>query len=128
MSQTDNFPEQEGDLFEHYRFVADPGQSILRIDKFLMTRIENASRNKIQQAAAAGSILVNGVAVKQNYKVKPGDVISIVLTEPPRDTEIVPENIALDMPISPGHWFMHSPITCGKQVDLKVHNPTSFIA
>lgn len=97
MLQTDNLPEQEGDLFEHYRFVADPGQSILRIDKFLMTRIENASRNKIQQAAAAGSILVNGVAVKQNYKVKPGDVISIVLTEPPRDTEIIPENIAIDI-------------------------------
>jgi 23S rRNA pseudouridine1911/1915/1917 synthase len=97
MSQPDNLLEQEGDLYEHYRFVADPGQSLLRIDKFLMSRIENASRNKIQQAAANGSILVNGAAVKQNYKVKPGDVISIVLSEPPRDTEIIPEDIAVDI-------------------------------
>lgn len=97
MSQTDNFAEQEDDLYEHYRFVADPGQSLLRIDKFLITRIENASRNKIQQAAAAGSILVNGDAVKQNYKVKPGDVITIVLAGAPRDTEIIPENIPVDI-------------------------------
>lgn len=97
MSQTDNFAEQEDDLYEHYRFVADPGQSLLRIDKFLMARIENASRNKVQQAAAAGSILVNGDAVKQNYKVKPGDVITIVLAGAPRDTEIIPENIPVDI-------------------------------
>ena len=93
----EEFNDQEQDLFEHYRFVADPGQGPLRIDKFLMGKIQNASRNKIQQAAAAGSVLVNNKAVKQNYKVKPGDVITIVLTEPPRDTEIVPEDITIDI-------------------------------
>lgn len=97
MSQIDDFNDQEGDLYEHHRIVADPGQSLLRIDKFLMTRILNASRNKIQQAAAAGSILVNEKAVKQNYKVKPGDVITVVLAEPPRDTEIIPENIPVNI-------------------------------
>lgn len=97
MLQNEVSKDQDQDLFEHYRFVADPGQSQLRIDKFLMLRIENASRNKIQQAAAAGCILVNEKAVKQNYKVKPGDIISIVLTEPPRDTEIVAEDIPIDI-------------------------------
>jgi len=103
MPDIDDLNEQEQDLYEHYRFVADPGQHPLRIDKFLMTRIENASRNKIQQAAAAGSILVNDNTVKQNYKVKPGDVITIVLSEPPRDTEIIPEDIPLDIPYEDDH-------------------------
>ncbi|MEE4255427.1 MAG: RluA family pseudouridine synthase [Bacteroidales bacterium] len=93
----DEFNDQEQDLFEHYRFVADPGQGPLRIDKFLMGRIQNASRNKIQQAAAAGSVLVNDRVVKQNYKVRPGDVITIVLTEPPRDTEVIPEDIPVNI-------------------------------
>lgn len=84
-------------MYEHFRFVADPGQGLLRIDKFLMTRIENASRNKIQQAAKAGCILVNEQAVKQNYRVKPGDMISVVMPEAPRDTEIQPEDIPLDI-------------------------------
>jgi 23S rRNA pseudouridine1911/1915/1917 synthase len=106
MADTEEFNDQEKDLFEHYRFVADPGQSQLRIDKFLMMRIENASRNKIQQAAAAGSILVNDKAVKQNYKVKPGDVISIVLSEPPRDTEIIAENIPVDIVYEDDHIML----------------------
>jgi 23S rRNA pseudouridine1911/1915/1917 synthase len=89
--------EENQELYEHYRFVADRNQSLLRIDKFLMTRIQNASRNKIQLAAKAGNILVNDAAVKQNYKVRPGDVISIVLTYPPRETEIIPENIPLEI-------------------------------
>jgi 23S rRNA pseudouridine1911/1915/1917 synthase len=89
--------EESQELFEHYRFQADPGQAALRIDKFLMTRIENASRNKIQQAARAGNIRVNDQEVKSNYKVKPGDVITILLEHPPRDTEIHPENIPLDI-------------------------------
>jgi 23S rRNA pseudouridine1911/1915/1917 synthase len=71
------------------------GQQLLRIDKFLMTRIENATRTKIQQAAEAGNILVNDKSVKSNYKVKPFDVISIVMAHPPRVTEIQPENIPL---------------------------------
>ena len=68
----------EQKLYEHHRFVADPGQSPLRIDKFLVNRIENASRNKIQQAADAGNIIVNDKPVKSNYKLKPNDIISIL--------------------------------------------------
>jgi 23S rRNA pseudouridine1911/1915/1917 synthase len=90
--------QEEGqDLYEHYRFKADKGQGLLRIDKFLMVRIENASRNKIQQAAQAGNILVNGQPVKPNYRVKPLDVISVVLSYPPREIEIIPENIPLEI-------------------------------
>lgn len=81
------------DLFEHFRFVVDRGQNLLRIDKYVMAKIENASRNRIQNAAHAGNILVNGVSVKPNYKVKPLDVITIVMAYPPRDTEVYPEEI-----------------------------------
>jgi 23S rRNA pseudouridine1911/1915/1917 synthase len=87
----------EQDLYEHHRFEVDKGQAFLRIDKFLINRLENSSRNKIQNAAEAGCILVNGVAVKSSYKVKPLDVISIVMARPPRDTEIYPENIPLNI-------------------------------
>jgi len=87
----------ENELYEHHRIVADRKQGLIRIDKFLMTRIENASRNKIQQAAKAGNILVNGEAVKQNYRIKPLDVISVVMAHPPRETEVLPENIPLNI-------------------------------
>ncbi|WP_353197246.1 RluA family pseudouridine synthase [Parapedobacter defluvii] len=87
----------EQDLFEHLRIVVDKGQTLLRIDKFLINRVENASRNRIQNAIAAGTVLVNGQQVKASYKVKPQDVISVVLPHPPRDTEIYPENIPLDI-------------------------------
>lgn len=91
--------ETDGDsgLYEHYRFVSDKGQGMIRVDKFLSTRIVNISRNRIQQAAEAGSILVNDIPVKSNYKVKPNDVVSIVMNRPPRDTEIIPEDIPLDI-------------------------------
>jgi 23S rRNA pseudouridine1911/1915/1917 synthase len=89
--------EESQDLYEHYRIVADKGQGLLRIDKFLMARIENATRNKIQQAAHAGNILVNSLPVKPNYRVKPMDVISVVLSYPPREIEIIAENIPLDI-------------------------------
>jgi 23S rRNA pseudouridine1911/1915/1917 synthase len=88
---------EEQDLFEHFRLVVDKGQSLLRIDKFLMNRMENATRNRIQNAADSGCILVNEKVVKSSYKVKPLDVISIVLPHPPRDTEIYPENIPLNI-------------------------------
>jgi 23S rRNA pseudouridine1911/1915/1917 synthase len=88
---------EEQDLFEHFRLVVDKGQSLLRIDKFLMNRMENATRNRIQNAADSGCILVNEKTVKSSYKVKPLDVISIVLPHPPRDTEIYPENIPLNI-------------------------------
>jgi 23S rRNA pseudouridine1911/1915/1917 synthase len=85
--------DENTELFEHFRFVVDKGQGLLRIDKYLSDKMENASRTRIQNAANAGSILVNETVIKPNYRVKPGDVISIVLPHPPRDTEIYPENI-----------------------------------
>lgn len=88
--------EEEG-LFEHFRFEVPKGQLLLRIDKFLMNMIQNATRNKIQNAATAGDIYVNDVAVKSNYKVKPGDVIRILLTHPPYENRIDPEDIPLDI-------------------------------
>lgn len=90
-------PEEEQELFEHYRYIADGGQEPLRIDKFLMDRIPNTSRNKIQAAAHNGNIRVGGQTVKPNYKVKPGDEISIVLPYPIREIELIPEDIPLDV-------------------------------
>lgn len=87
----------EQDLFEHLRVVVDKGQALLRIDKFLMHRVENASRNRVQNAIEAENVLVNNKPIKASYKVKPGDVITVVLPHPPRDTEIYPENIPLDI-------------------------------
>lgn len=89
--------EESQDLFEHHRIVADKGQGLLRIDKFLMVRLENASRNKIQQAARAGNILVNDQPVKPNYRVKPFDVISVVLSHPPREIEIIAQDIPIEI-------------------------------
>lgn len=88
---------EEQELYEHLRLVVDKGQGLLRIDKFLMNRIENASRTKIQAAADAGSVLVNEKPVKSSYKVKPLDVIQIVLPNPPKDTEVYPEDIPLNV-------------------------------
>jgi 23S rRNA pseudouridine1911/1915/1917 synthase len=87
----------EQDLFEHLRVVVDKGQSLLRIDKFLMHRVENASRNRIQNAIDAGNVLVNDKVIKASYRVKPQDVISVVLPHPPRDTEVYPENLPIDI-------------------------------
>ncbi len=89
--------EESDKKYEHYRFVADKGQGLLRIDKFLCDRIEGISRNRIQQAADADCILVNDKAVKASYKVKPLDVISIVMDRPRRELEIVPEDIPLNI-------------------------------
>ena len=88
----DELSEELESRFEHYRFTADPGQKLVRIDKFLTDRITNASRTKIQAVADAGNILVNDKPIKSNYKVKPNDVITIVLDYPPRDTEIIAPN------------------------------------
>ena len=99
MQEEENLQENEEqeELYEHYRFTADKGQELLRIDKFLMDRIANTSRNKIQQAAASGNILVNNKPVKSNYKVKPLDEISVVLPYPPRQIELIPQDIPLDI-------------------------------
>lgn len=93
----DSDEELGDDLFEHHRFVADPGQAPIRLDKFLMDRVENATRTKIQNSTKAGNVLVNGNTVKPNHKVRPLDVITVVLAHPPRDKTIIPEDIPLDV-------------------------------
>jgi 23S rRNA pseudouridine1911/1915/1917 synthase len=90
--------ESENDeLFEHYVFTANPGQEIIRVDKFLLDRLPKTSRNKIQIAAKNGHVVVNNKIVKQNYRVKPGDRVSLVLPYPVRELELIPENIPLDI-------------------------------
>ena len=93
---SDSF-EETTDLYEHFRFTADRGQGLLRVDKFLTDRIVGISRNRIQQAAEVGFILVNNEAVKSNYKVKPFDEVSVVMDRPRRELEIIPENIPIDI-------------------------------
>ncbi|MEG1572930.1 MAG: RluA family pseudouridine synthase, partial [Bacteroidales bacterium] len=97
IEEIENTEEIENEFFEHFRIEIDKGQSPLRIDKFLMDRIINTTRNKIQNAACSGNILVNGKTVKPNYRVRPLDIVSIVLAHPPRETEITPEDIPLDI-------------------------------
>jgi 23S rRNA pseudouridine1911/1915/1917 synthase len=96
-NEADDFSEEERDLYEHHNIKVDKGQVMMRIDKFIMIRISNTTRTKVQAACEAGSVLVNGKPVKSNYRVKPFDEISIVLTVPPRDVEVVPENIPIDI-------------------------------
>ena len=88
---------ENDELYEHYKFTASIGQVPLRVDKFLMNFVENATRNKVQQAAKAGNVLVNEVAVKPNYKVKPNDVVRVVLAHPPHENLLVAEDIPLDI-------------------------------
>jgi len=90
-------PADINELFEHFRFTADPGQTPLRIDKFLFNKLEGTSRSRIQAAANAGNILSNKLPVKPNYRVKPGDLITVVLPHPPRKIELIPEDIPLDI-------------------------------
>jgi 23S rRNA pseudouridine1911/1915/1917 synthase len=85
------------DLYEHFRFVADKGQQPLRVDKYLMNKIENATRNKIQKAAKDGNIYVNQSSVKSNYKVKGNDVVTVMFEHPPYEFLLVPENIPIDI-------------------------------
>ncbi|CAN1495516.1 RluA Pseudouridylate synthases, 23S RNA-specific [Flavobacteriaceae bacterium] len=96
-NQNTAIDEIEEELFEHFRFDVPKGQLLLRIDKFLMNLIPNATRNKIQNAATAGDIYVNDVPVKSNYRVKPLDIVRIMLTHPPFENRVDPENIPLDI-------------------------------
>lgn len=96
MQTQDNLDEND-DLYEHHSYTATKGQEPLRVDKFLMNFIENATRNKVQQAAKDGNIYVNGIAVKQNYKVKAGDEVKVLLAYPPYENLLTPENIPLDI-------------------------------
>jgi 23S rRNA pseudouridine1911/1915/1917 synthase len=97
VEETDSYEQDEQDLYEHFRIIVDKGQSLLRVDKFLMSRIENATRNRVQNAIEQGNVLVNQREIKSSYRVKPNDVISVVLPHPPRDTEVYPENIPLNI-------------------------------
>lgn len=97
MSNNIEFQEPEDELFEHYRFEVPKGQAFLRIDKYLMLMVPNATRNKLQNAATNGDIYVNDVPVKSNYKVKPFDVIRILLSHPPFENRVDPEDIPLDI-------------------------------
>ncbi|MEW6468170.1 MAG: RluA family pseudouridine synthase [Bacteroidota bacterium] len=90
-------PEDEQELYEHHRITIDKGQVPLRVDKFLTNRIENATRTKIQYAAEAGCIHVNGKPVKSNYKVKPGDVLTILMPHPPREIELIPQDLPIEI-------------------------------
>jgi len=117
MNETiDEVDQEEEELFEHYRFKADPGQEIYRIDKFLLDRLPNTSRNKIQIAAKNGTILVNGEKVKQNYRIKPHDEVSIVLPFPIREIELIPENIPIDI-VFEDETF----VIVNKQANMVVH-------
>ena len=96
--QENNDQEIENeDLYEHHKFIASEGQEPLRVDKFLMNFIENATRNKIQQAAKNGNILVNEIPVKQNHKVKPNDVVRVLLSHPPAEQLLIAEDLPIDI-------------------------------
>jgi 23S rRNA pseudouridine1911/1915/1917 synthase len=107
MSESEIIPDdQDDELFEHHRIVADPGQTLLRIDKFLMDRLPNVTRTKIQDGIHMGFVKVNEKTIKPNYKVHPTDVITISLPQPPRDTEVVPENIPLNIVFEDNHLLV----------------------
>ncbi len=97
---------ETAELYEHHRIVADKGQGLLRLDKFLFNRLEQVSRNKIQVAVRAGNVLVNEHVVKPNYRVKPEDVITVVLPYPHREYELVPEDIPLDILYEDDHLLV----------------------
>jgi 23S rRNA pseudouridine1911/1915/1917 synthase len=98
--------EQDDELFEHHRIIADAKQSLIRIDKFLMARLPNVTRTKIQAGINEGFVRVNDNEVKQNYRIHPNDIITVSLPEPPRDTEVVPENIPLSIVFEDQHLMV----------------------
>lgn len=98
--------DAEDGLFEHHRIVADSKQSLLRIDKFLMDRLPNVTRTKIQDGIRDGFIKVNEKLIKPNYKIHPHDIITVSLPEPPRDTDVVPENISLNIVFEDDHLMI----------------------
>lgn len=97
VNQHEDFNEEDESLFEHHRIVADAKQGLIRIDKFLMDRLPNVTRTKIQEGIHDGFVKVNEQAIKPSYKVHPHDVIIVAFPEPPRDTDVVPENIPLNI-------------------------------
>ena len=97
ISGPQNFGSERDDLYEHFRFVADKGQSPLRVDKYLMNKVENATRNRIQKSAKEGNIFVNDITVKSNYKVKANDVITVRFEHPPYEMLLTPEDLPIDI-------------------------------
>ncbi len=118
--QSESWEEEEfnsgEELFEHHKFVVDKGQEVVRIDKFLMDKLANTSRNKIQIAAKNGNIIVNKKEVKSNYKVKPSDEISVVFPYPIREIELIPQDIPLDIVFEDEHL-----IVINKPSNMVVH-------
>lgn len=108
--------QDQDELFEHHKVIADKGQEVLRVDKFLIDRIPNTTRNKIQSAAKNGNIHVNGKAVKQNYKVKPDDVVTIVMPYPVRQIELIPQDIPLEI-----HYEDDTLVVVNKPPNMVVH-------
>ena len=114
------------EFYEHHNIVADKGQEPLRVDKFLLNRLEGTSRNKIQQSAEQGYIQVNGKIVKSNYKVKPNDEVRVMFSLPPRDIELIPQNIPINIVYEDEHILV-----INKPADLIVHpgagNPSGTV-
>ena len=116
LDEEDVGEEESDQLYEHYRVVADQGQNLLRVDRFLIDHLANVSRNRIQKSADAGFILCNDTPVKRSYKVKPGDVIKVMLNRPLYDNTIIPEDIPLDI-----LYEDDDIIVVNKQAGLVVH-------
>src|SRR5690625_3320458 len=112
----EEFDDDKVSQYEHYRFEVDKGQGPLRIDKYLMNRIENATRNKIQQAAKDGNVLVNDEPVKSNYRVKPLDIIRIVYEHTTHNYLLVQEDINIDIVYDEEHI-----VVVNKEASMVVH-------
>ena len=97
ISGPQNIGSERDDLYEHFRFVADKGQSPLRVDKYLMNKVENATRSRIQKSAKDGNIFVNDIIVKSNYKVKANDVVTVLFEHPPYEMLLTPEDLPIDI-------------------------------
>ena len=106
MSEEDILDEQDDELFEHHRITVDPKQSPVRIDKFLMARLPNVTRTKIQGGIQEGFVKVNDKSIKANYKIHPGDTITVSMPEPPRDNEVLPENIPVTIVYEDQHLMV----------------------
>ena len=114
--EEDLLRDDHDELFEHHRIIVDPGQSLIRIDKFLSDRLPNASRNRIQNGIKDGLVKVNESDIKSNYKVRPEDVVTVSLPQPPRDKDVVPENIKLNIVFED-----HSLLVVNKPAGMVVH-------
>ena len=115
-TEDDLIDEQDDELFEHHRIIADGGQSLIRIDKFLMDRLPNVTRTKIQAGIHEGFVKVNDQPIKPSYKVHPNDIVVVAMPEPPRDTDVKPENIPLNIVFEDEHLMV-----INKQAGMVVH-------